>query len=582
MIPRARALFIGRHAAAWTALASFALGGILSCASAPLPAATPLPTGTGASSGDAGGEAKQTGLAAEIKTLVESGTPPSLLRALDIIRSRELGGTEFGRAMTAVCVALMRKLYPEIPADLPVPDPPATNAYTRILKDAERGAYTPASFQSTDYLEYVLPFLALLDETRPERLAAALPDLEKASRMGRNSVLDPYFRGIAAERRGLKEEALAAYTQAYSFSSDAYPAVVGAARVTASLGRTAESISLLTDLSVRFPDNLLVKRELANAYYKSGDWSRASNAVAEVLQRDPKDSRFLLMRAHILTEQGAYTQAQPLLDAYQLVDSSNRLYLLLRARVQFEGYKNRDSALNYLRAILRTHPDDEEALAYYAKLLLDSPRPEEAAEGHTVLTRLAASGSRTPAIVELALRDAVSRSDWAEAVPLVETLLSSRRSASDLRAAYTVYRGRGESGKALAIAKELHERDRTNAEWAGFYVSALIDAGQRQEAGRIIDERLPALGGGSLKSEFFYLRSRLRSDEESAMGDLRSSLFEDPRNLDALIAMLEIYRSRKDERRAVYYLKQALAIDPENATLRRYRDEYASAMGPVP
>jgi Tfp pilus assembly protein PilF len=66
------------------------------------------------------------------------------------------------------------------------------------------------------------------------------------------------------------------------------------------------------------------------------------------------------------------------------------------------------------------------------------------------------------------------------------------------------------------------------------------------------------------------------------MGDLRSSLFEDPRNLDALVAMLEIYSSRKDERRAVYYLKQALAIAPENPVLQRYREEYAAAMGVVP
>ncbi|MFA6508336.1 MAG: tetratricopeptide repeat protein, partial [Treponemataceae bacterium] len=279
--------------------------------------------------------------------------------------------------MTSVCVVLMQKLYPDIPAELPVSDPPPTHAYTRILRDAERGAYTPASSQSTDYLEYVLPFLALLNDMRSERLAAALPDLEKASRLGKNSVLDPYFRGIVAERRGMAEQAFASYEQARSFSAEAYPAVVGSARVSATLGKAAESVALLTSLAVRYPDNLLVKRELANAYYQARDWSRAANAVSEVLQRDPKDSRFILIKAHILTEQGSFTQAQPLLDAFSLVDSNNRLYLFLRALVQAEGYKNRDSALNYLRALLRTRADDEEALAYYTKLLLESNRPEE-------------------------------------------------------------------------------------------------------------------------------------------------------------------------------------------------------------
>lgn len=550
-----------------------------SCASAPAVKPTPIAPLPGSSGGGASTDVRQPGVADEIKSLVESGTPPSLLRALDIIRSRDLGSTEFGRSMTSVCVALMQKVYPEIRSELPPSDPPPTHQYTRILREAERGAYTPASSLSTDYLEHVLPFLSLLNESRPERLAAALPDLEKASRLGRNSVLDPYFRGIVAERRGMPEQALSAYDQARAFSAEAYPAVVGSARVSAALGKPAESVALLTALAIRYPDNMMVKRELAVAYYEAKDWSRAANAVSEVLQRDPKDARFILMRAHILTEQGAFTQAQPLLDSYSQIDANNRLYLILRARVQAEGYKNRDSALNYLRALLRTRPDDEEALAYYTKLLLESARPEEAAEGRIVLARLVASGSQSPSIIELALKDAVARSGWSDALPLVESLLRVRRSAADLRDAYAVYRGLGDGVSAQAVARELYERDQTNVESVGFYVSALIDSAQKAEASRIIDARLPSMPSGAAKSRFHYLRSRLRNDEEAAMGDLRSSLFEDPRNLDALVSMLEIYHARKDERRAVYYLKQALALAPDDPALLRYREAYAQAMG---
>ena len=63
------------------------------------------------------------------------------------------------------------------------------------------------------------------------------------------------------------------------------------------------------------------------------------------------------------------------------------------------------------------------------------------------------------------------------------------------------------------------------------------------------------------------------------MNDLRASLFEDPRNLPSLIAMFDIYHRRKDERRAVYYLRQALALAPDNQRLKRYESEYAAALG---
>jgi tetratricopeptide (TPR) repeat protein len=133
-------------------------------------------------------------------------------------------------------------------------------------------------------------------------LAAALPDLEKASALGRNSVLDPYFRGLVAERRGMLDDAFAAYNRAMSFSVESYPAIVGAARVMAAQGKASESVALLTELLVRYPDNLLAKRELALAYYKPKDWPRASNAVSKCCSGTPKDSR-LPHRAHILTEQ---------------------------------------------------------------------------------------------------------------------------------------------------------------------------------------------------------------------------------------------------------------------------------------
>jgi hypothetical protein len=42
--------------------------------------------------------------------------------------------------------------------------------------------------------------------------------------------------------------------------------------------------------------------------------------------------------------------------------------------------------------------------------------------------------------------------------------------------------------------------------------------------------------------------------------------------------MFEIYHRRKDQRRAVYYLKQALALDPDNPQLRSYETEYGELM----
>ena len=202
---------------------------LAACASSP-PAARETALATEAKEPAAVAPRRGAGLADELRLLVEDGTPPTLLRALDLIRSRDVGGSEFGRAMQAAAVTLIAELYPEIAPNLPPADPPATHAYARIISESARGAYTPAASSSQDYLEHVLPFVALLNETRYERLAVAKPDLERAAALSATSVLDPYFRGIVAERQGLLEEALVAYEEAAIRSADCYPAVAAAAR----------------------------------------------------------------------------------------------------------------------------------------------------------------------------------------------------------------------------------------------------------------------------------------------------------------------------------------------------------------
>ncbi|MFP3088843.1 tetratricopeptide repeat protein [Treponema sp. TIM-1] len=542
---------------------------------------TPLPAGP--PPGRTGTPARPTvsseGVAGEIRSLVELGTPPFLFKALDLIRTRDLGNTEFGRVMIMVIVYMIQKIYPDVSINLPHPDPPKTHEYTRIFLNAEQGKYTYPPPESTDFLEYVLPFFALLSVTKEEAFLQAIPDIQKAKQLNPNSALASYFLGMAYEHSGRFSEAEEEYSLAYELSHDCYPAILSLTRIMNITGEREDALRLLSDLVIRYPDNIAIKREIAFAYYHNRDWSRAEAAIAEILQRNNRDSEFLLMQAHVLVERGQFLQAQAPLDLYASVNANNRLYLFLRARIQAEGYRNRDAALNYLRSILRNNPGDDEAAVYATRLLMESPRKEDQAEGRELLQGLLKIESYPLTVLSLEVEDAIRRGAWKEAETYLERLLRERRSSRDLLFAYQVERGLGNKDEALAYARELYEQDPANDEGAVAYVSALIDMGRQNEAGQMIESRLSSLPSGGLKSRYYYLRSRLRKNEELMMNDLRSSLFEDPRNLSALIAMFEIYHYRQDERRAVYYLKQAIALAPENPLVRRYEAEYSALLG---
>jgi tetratricopeptide (TPR) repeat protein len=499
-------------------------------------------------------------------------------RALDQIRQRNLGSGEFGRIMNAVNVNLFRRLYPDIKIQSPVPDPPQSHSYARILRDVERGVYT-APGASSDYLECVLPFLAFLDEARQDRLLPCLPDLRRAAALNPGSVLAPFFMGLIYERTGSPVEADAAYRRALGISPECYPASLARARLRELAGDHDGAVRTLQELILNFPDNAAVKRQLAIAYYRQKDWSRAQNAIAEGLQQNPRDGELLLMQAHILVEQGRFLPAQRPLDQYASINAQDPFYLFLRARVQAEGLGNRDAALNYLRSLIRSSTPPEGSLVYTARLLLESPREEDQNEGRSLLKRLL-EGNPPVDVVRMAVRDSIDHRDWQAARNYLAPLLKENPQGQDLLSAYTIERGLGNNAAALSYARELYDRNPADDEGAAAYISALIETGRQAEAGRLIESRLASAAGDTQKSRYYYLRSRIRGSDDQIVADLRASLFADPRNLSSMIAMFEFYHFRQPEKaRALIYLRQALALDPSNPQLRRYAAEYPEVLG---
>ena len=519
------------------------------------------------------------GLAEEIRSLTESGILSSMLQALELIQTRDLSRVDFGRMTGGINILLIRFVYPDSPARLPAMDLPQTSVYTRIIREAQNGNYISPSVNSTDFFEHILPFLAINENSTPETLQNALRDTEKAQELRPNSVLPPFFMGLIHERAGRFREAEAAYRRAYSISDECYPAQIGIARIRRLSGNPREAASLFSELAVRYPDSAEVRRQLAVTYFENREWARALSATDEILRTEPRNGEFILMKAAILIEQGQFTQANASLDSYVSINPNNRNYLFMRARVQAEGNRNRESALNYLRSILRSNPNDTEALIYAAALLMESSRPADQSESREFLERLRRTAGSSVEVLSLSLRDAVLRESWQEAQGFLNRILAVRRTIQDLTDGYYVERGLGNNARALTFARELYDRDSSNNDFIFIYISALIDNNRRDEAMRLLESRLLATPSGVAKGRLFFLRSRLQTNQDAVLSDLRSSLFEDPRNLDALIAMFLIYHNRREERRAVHYLRQALAISPDHPQLRRFEREYSSLLG---
>jgi thioredoxin-like negative regulator of GroEL len=515
------------------------------------------------------------------RSLVEKGSPASLTQAASLFKDASLAGSEQGRAIIAAASIIAKTVYPDLA--LSFPEITGMHHYERIIKDIEKGAYNNPPGSSQDFLEYVLPFLALYDtgnangKTDTARYQAAIPHLERASRLNANSVLAPLFLGLASEKTGNGAEA--AYKRALEADNGCYPAELGLIRLLHAQGKFEEELTLLKNLQIRYPGKMEISKQFARLYAARQNWQEADALIADILRQESGNSEFLLLRPYILLERGLFQQAQSLLDAYAAIDGNNRRLLFYRARLQAEGLRNPAAAISVLRPLYRSDPDDAETGVYLATLLLASSRAAEVEEGRVILNHFLDSSAIAAEALSLAAADCIQQSKWQEAKTYLDKLPGIKRTRKDLYNAWKVERTLGNYTIALSHARELYSRKDTTAEEASAYITSLVDTGRQAEAGRIIEERLGSLPGGTEKSRYYYLRSRIKTSEDAVLNDLRSALFEDPRNLDALIAIFEIYHRKKDERRAVYYLRQALAISPDAPQLRRYKNEYGSLLG---
>jgi tetratricopeptide (TPR) repeat protein len=519
------------------------------------------------------------GIAANIRSLCDKGSFSALHEAITLIYQDNINESEFGRVMNAVAVTFLEKVYDD---PSPAPDPPKNHLYSKILSEAARGIYREPPPDSTDYLENVLPFLALLNNTAQSRFAAARPHLERARRLDQNGVLAPYFLGFAAERMERWDEALDMYRTALSLAPDCYPAAFGMAGILQNRGQNAEAITLLAGLGESYPDNIVIKRRLASAYLRENDWANAGRIIDEALEKKPQDPSLVLMRARVLFETGQFVQTQAILDRFAAENPENRDYLLLRARLQNEGFRNRENAVSILRPLYKLNSGDFAVSLYLTRLLLESDNEAERNEGgkmlQTLMRPLRAGEDIPVAVIQLASEDAVRRGDWEEAHKYQDRILSERRSPAALVNAFKIEQALGNRSAELALAQELTNNYPDNEDGRIAYIEALIDSGRHGEALRLIDARLVTLGAGAYKSRYYYLRGTLRGEFDAAVSDFRSSLFENPRNLDTLKALIGLYHKHSDERHAVYYLRQALAIAPKDQTLLQYQKEYEGKM----
>lgn len=516
-------------------------------------------------------------LDSEAAFFLELGSPEGIRKAVEKIRVDPSGMSELNRSALALASELMKALYPLEKITWNVPSVQDQNIYARIIRAAKSGIADYSG--GNDFFALTLPALSLF-YTHSDSLPLKEMDLalERAFAINPKSVLPLWFRAKIAARQNRSGDAYELYRKAWELDKSCYPAGVGLAEALIRMGNNSLALNTALAILERYPSYVEAMRVCAQAYAATGNWQAAEAYVSQALKIEPNRSDILLLRAQILVEKKSYMEANAILDTSTYVNSTDRDYLLLKARIALEWSKNTAQAASFLESALNLYPRDEAILLIAAKTCYEKEITLNGMDGRALAMQIIRQNPNNSEVLTLLANDYIDSLEWQNALSTAERLYSVSQNETSSLILARAYAYSGQSSRAMSIMRPLYVSNPNNEEIADLYIKTLIDTGDSSGARRIIDSLMEG-ASPSLKSKLYYHLSRLQSDPEQELSFLRSSLLSDPRNGDALFAMFSWYFREGEYHRAHYYLKQAVSVNSHNREYARRLSELDAMLG---
>ena len=502
---------------------------------------------------------------------VQNGSPESLREAMSLMRKKSLEFDDTEKVLAVVSAEIMKLVWPSEKINWEVPVVTDDNPYTGAISSVKQGVFD-SSTGNVDFLTTLLPALVIMNNTSDiSVLEPCETSLKAALELQEDSVLANFLMAKVYERKRGFENAEKYMALAYAASPKTTEINLAYSRILRNNGKLAEASQILNSIENTGNDIAVLKQ---NAYiaFDAGDYDSAELYVARVLQQTPNDLEFLLFRAKILVEKKDYIHAVSLLDVYARQDSSSIDYLVLRARVQLDWSKNTAAASETVEKAIQMYPDNVDALMFAARISSETDSPVAGKYADELAARVLEKKPGNQEAMTYALDGLIQRENWKEAYTASKNLIASGNVSTAVVEKYVrVCLKLGKNNEAYEYVKTKYEANPSDEVLLESYILAYSKVGNRDAVVKYIDS-LMGSASPKVKSNLYYRRSYLQLTEEKALADLRSSLISNPRNSDALFRLYELYYAKQDYRKAQYYLRQVVAINPNNSSFKKLNE----------
>lgn len=511
-------------------------------------------------------------IAPDILSDIEFGSSASIKRAALKLKKSSADYTENEKILLSISKNLMDIVWPSVLHDIETVEVSKDNSYLGAINSAKNNVFD-SSTGNVDFLSTLLPSLMLLTANpSSQALSQCENAILAAQKINPNSMLADYLAGVLYEKKGNYKEAEKYYSKAYTKSSDEVELCLAYSKVLSQNAKYEEAANVLASIPKTSENDIQVLKQNAYISFARNDLVLAEEYVARVLQQNPNDLDFLLFRAKIFIKNNDYIHAVSLLDMYARQNDTSLEYLVLRASVQMDWSKNTTSATETVEKALRLYPQSEEALLLAAKLSSMTDAPVAAKYADELAQMVLDKNPDNTQALGYALEGLILRENWQTAYEISSGLINKANVDSDaIYRHVTICIQMGKLNEAYDVANKAFNKNKKDEVLAQSYIYAYCKVNSRDASLKLIDSYLEN-ASSKMKSFLYYRRSYLQRTEDAQLADLRSSLIANPRNSDALFCLYEIYYAKQDYRKAQYYLKQVVAIKPNDSSIKKLNE----------
>ncbi len=507
----------------------------------------------------------------EIVLLVENGSSSSLQQAMSKIRKSESEYTENEKVLIAVATEIMKTVWPSEKITWDSFSVDENNPYIGAIHSEQNGIFD-TSTGNEDFLSTILPsFVILRSSFSSSDYDLCKNAVEKSLEMNNSSVLGNYLMGFVYEKNNDFQNALIFYKKAYETEKNTQELSLAYARVLQKNGDLS-SASLVMQTFSKDSNNLEVLKQNAYISFFNKDYDSAEAYVAKVLQQTPNDLEFVLFRVKILVEKKDYIHAVSLLDVYERQNNTNSDYLILRTKVQLDWSKNTTAATETIEKALQLYPNNSDVLLLAAKISSMTYSPVAGQYADELSNKVLKNEPDNTEALEYALKSLVQHKNWQEAYEISSNLIQKQNISSEVVMQYIeICINLGKKSEAFEYAKKMYNSNPNDETLLEAYILAYSQVGNRDVVLKYIDSLLDN-SSSKVKSFLYYRKSFLEYSDDAILSDLRSSLISNPRNSDSLFRLYEVYYAKKDYRKAQYYLRQVVAINPNDSSVKKLNE----------